>query len=844
MGVEAGTVVLPVVPSAAGFLAALQQQIAPALAKIKEQGISSGAAIGTTFAVAGALAAKGLAAALNATKDLADATLTLQRTTGLAAEQASGLIFVADSLGVGVDKLNIGFGLLEKNIVNNAAGFTKYNIATQDASGGQLDLVQVLGNVSDKFEQVGGGSAGAALAMNIFGRSGKALIPILEQGSEGIQAMFDKAQSLGLIIGQDTVDSAEKLAIATRQLSDSFKGFEVQVGVALVPVVNLLVEGLTALVGVLHLIPAPLIDVAGAFLVLTGALAAIIIAVKSIGSTWGTVIGAFTEGTITADAQAEAMVAQVAASETLVSILPELTAALTALAAAQTEVAVTGAEMATAMTADATAAAAEDAAIVGFGDSMAAAGVGAAGAAAGFSVLGPALLAIGAGVGVLAALRSEANATHAALQRGIEQDFLTLETGSAAAVRRIKELAAQAPALRKLAESGPVPTSGFSGVVGHVNPAAADAPLGQQAEAASAALAQLHQQQLLAASSSLKLAGTLAGTVRAMTDFGDSSHLNAEQLGLVDASVQKLVPSLDKVAQASGVDLTQIVGDFKAVADNAKSTFPQVQAAAKTMVAQTHAAFQQWHDSIVQNFGGAGSALDSFANKANVDLAKATNHLTQYTSQIRSYGTDVKKITDEFGKRAHDFLQWATSQGLAQAGLVKTVADASKKNASAFVDAFNTGTTAADTLASGIQKALDPVFTKLISQLGTIKRALLGLPPKVPVSVDFTANTAAFQAEIQRLFGDLKGQGIPIPAGWLQLAAHGLAMGFHGQIDQPTLLLVGEAGSERVDVTPGATGTPGGGGGRITGQLAISDWNRGLATLQGELDHRDFVGAH
>jgi hypothetical protein len=203
-------------------------------------GVFTAAAVGI-----GALAVGAIAKGIQATTEWAGEVRSLQRVTGLAAEDASRLADAGNQLGISVNSLNIGFGLLAKNLVNGSTNFDKYNIATQDAQGNTLPFLDVLGNISDKFATLKPGADQAAFAMNVFGRSGKTLIPILQRGSDGLQELYDKAQAAGLVMGQDTLDAAKRLSIAQRQLGDAAKGAAVQIGVQFVPAMADLTEALT-----------------------------------------------------------------------------------------------------------------------------------------------------------------------------------------------------------------------------------------------------------------------------------------------------------------------------------------------------------------------------------------------------------------------------------------------------------------------------------------------------------------------------------------------------------------------------------------------------------------------
>ena len=58
--------------------------------------------------------------------------------------------------------------------------------------------------MADKFKAMPDGTKKTALAMDILGKSGKDLIPLLNSGSEGLGEMLAEADSLGITLSTET----------------------------------------------------------------------------------------------------------------------------------------------------------------------------------------------------------------------------------------------------------------------------------------------------------------------------------------------------------------------------------------------------------------------------------------------------------------------------------------------------------------------------------------------------------------------------------------------------------------------------------------------------------------
>jgi hypothetical protein len=237
-------------------------------AKFQQSVKSSLTGAQTAFIGLGAVAAIGIAKGIKATQDWAAQIRVLQRVTGESAEKTSALAGAANLLNLDTSKLNTGFGLLSKNIVNNSANLVKYGIATRDASGQIKPFSEVLGLVQDKFNTLPKGAEQTAFAMNVFGRSGKELIPILARGRDGLAELEQKAKDAGLVMSQDAVDASKNLSIAQRELGDAFKGAAIQLGTAFIPVMTVVAEALTKLVELVQLVPKPVLALGAAFVVL------------------------------------------------------------------------------------------------------------------------------------------------------------------------------------------------------------------------------------------------------------------------------------------------------------------------------------------------------------------------------------------------------------------------------------------------------------------------------------------------------------------------------------------------------------------------------------------------
>lgn len=137
--------------------------------------------------------------------------------TGLDIEQFSGLSVAARLADTDMTSLANTLGKLSKNMADTAKGtgeaqdtFRALGINVTDSSGKLKSAGDVLGEIADKFQSADNGATKVAASITLLGRGGKELIPLLNDGSHGIQEMTEAAKNMGLVISKDTFQATQK----------------------------------------------------------------------------------------------------------------------------------------------------------------------------------------------------------------------------------------------------------------------------------------------------------------------------------------------------------------------------------------------------------------------------------------------------------------------------------------------------------------------------------------------------------------------------------------------------------------------------------------------------------
>lgn len=196
-----------------------------ASAGTKLQNFSKLAAIGLA-GLASAAAAGGVAigALTKQAINFADEIGKTAQKIGMTSESLSKLEYAAKLSDVSLGQLQVGLGQLSKNMQSGNDAFTALGINVTNAQGYLRSTEEVLLDVAERFAGMQDGAGKTALAMQIFGRSGADLIPMLNAGRDGIAQMTDEASRFGLEISSRTSKAAEGFNDNLTRITSLFTG--------------------------------------------------------------------------------------------------------------------------------------------------------------------------------------------------------------------------------------------------------------------------------------------------------------------------------------------------------------------------------------------------------------------------------------------------------------------------------------------------------------------------------------------------------------------------------------------------------------------------------------------
>lgn len=211
------------------------------LQELNKQAQIVGAAVGTAF-VAGTAA---LAFFVKQSIDTMDAMSKLAQQTGTTVESISALSYAASLSDVSQEQLGDAISRLTKNMSDAArgtgearAGFAALGLSVTDANGNLKSSDTVLSEIADKFASYKDGAEKTALAVNIFGRAGAQLIPLLNSGADGIADLEAEATRLGITLDTKTAQAAEAFNDSLTKLGATWTGLGNRLAAAALPALN------------------------------------------------------------------------------------------------------------------------------------------------------------------------------------------------------------------------------------------------------------------------------------------------------------------------------------------------------------------------------------------------------------------------------------------------------------------------------------------------------------------------------------------------------------------------------------------------------------------------------
>jgi len=205
-----------------------------AVRAVDDLGNSTKTLTGRERALVGVLAgvAAATAVAMKAAINYGDWLEKTAQKTGVSTEALSSYKLGAELAGTTQEGLISGLQRLQKNMgaalrsptSAAATAFKSLGVEFQNADGSLRDVEDLLPDIAAAMEDMEDGTLKTQVAMDLMGRSGAELIPMLNQGADGLKDMRAESEALGVVWTQQDAVAAAEFNDALTRLKTTFAG--------------------------------------------------------------------------------------------------------------------------------------------------------------------------------------------------------------------------------------------------------------------------------------------------------------------------------------------------------------------------------------------------------------------------------------------------------------------------------------------------------------------------------------------------------------------------------------------------------------------------------------------
>ena len=203
--------------------------------------------VGAGFTAFGAALIAPLVKATKSFLEFGDSIDKISARTGASAEFISALGFAAEQSGADIatlEKAIVGqqrtINDLNQGLATAADSYDVLGLSAKDLVGVGVEDSFTL--IAQRLSEVKDPSLRAATALEIFGKAGQRLIPLLNGGEAAIKKYVDQANKAGLVINQQDATAAAELADSLNLARRAFRGLQLKIGASLAKQFTLVID--------------------------------------------------------------------------------------------------------------------------------------------------------------------------------------------------------------------------------------------------------------------------------------------------------------------------------------------------------------------------------------------------------------------------------------------------------------------------------------------------------------------------------------------------------------------------------------------------------------------------
>lgn len=214
-----------------------------------KKGAGVAAKFGTAVVAGTTAAGAALVGVASSAASQADEIDKMSAKIGMSKKAYQEWSYVLGQNGMDVNGLQMGMKTLVAQMDGAASGteksvemFEKLGVSIYDSNGAMKNQEEMFKEVTMALAAMENGTEKAALANGLLGRSGSEMMPMLNNGAEGITDLTERAHELGLIMGDEAVTAGVVLGDTLDDVKKSAGMVGTKIGTALFPVLQSLLD--------------------------------------------------------------------------------------------------------------------------------------------------------------------------------------------------------------------------------------------------------------------------------------------------------------------------------------------------------------------------------------------------------------------------------------------------------------------------------------------------------------------------------------------------------------------------------------------------------------------------
>lgn len=132
---------------------------------------------------------------------------TLSKQTGLTTAEIQKMQYAADLIDVSFSDIEGALKKLKPKLTESNETFQQLGISVTNADGSLRNTTDVFYDAIEALSQIENETERDQIAMELFGKGADALAGIIDDGGQALREYGEEAESLGLILSQDTLDA-------------------------------------------------------------------------------------------------------------------------------------------------------------------------------------------------------------------------------------------------------------------------------------------------------------------------------------------------------------------------------------------------------------------------------------------------------------------------------------------------------------------------------------------------------------------------------------------------------------------------------------------------------------